>query len=170
MRAVRTYDAGVDNGDVAHRLEQILDRFMLRRNRDSLCNPVLEVAPAGVDRQTYPLLTTLARLGPLPAARLAEELGIDRSGASRYADRLQAAGLLERSADPADRRSMLLCLTPVGTEVVEHLREVLAGHLGQVINSWPLGQAEALIEGIALLIIGPDAGRMLPPQAHRLVS
>ena len=137
---------------------------MLRRNRDNLCNPVLAVAPAGVDRQTYPLLSTLARLGPLPAARLAEEVGIDRSGASRYADRLQAAGLLERRPDPADRRSVLLCLTPAGAQLIAHLREVLAGHLGEVISGWPAGQAQALIEGIDLLIdapgpaLGPPAG------------
>lgn len=169
VRAVRTY-AGVMDPDLAHRLEQCLDRFMLRRNRDTLCNPVIAVAPPGVDRQTYPLLTTLARLGPLPAARLGEEIGIDRSGASRYADRLQAAGLLERSPDPADRRSVLLCLTPVGAELVEHLREVLAGHLQDVISTWPPGQAEALIMGIELLIAAPEAALNPPADAHRLVS
>jgi len=141
--------------DLAHQLEQSLDRFMLRRNRDNLCNPVIAVAPACVDRQTYPLLTTLARLGPLPAARLAEEIGIDRSGASRYADRLQAAGLLGRRPDPQDRRAVLLYLTPAGTELAGHLREVLAGHLKNVISNWPPSQAQSLIEGINLLIAGP---------------
>jgi len=144
--------------DLARRLEQSLDRFMLRRNRDNLCNPVIAVAPACVDRQTYPLLTTLARLGPLPATRLAEEIGIDRSGASRYADRLQAAGLVGRSPDPQDHRAVLLCLTPEGTELVGHLREELAAHLENVISNWPPGQAEALIEGIDLLIATPGAG------------
>ena len=142
---------------------------MLRRNRDSLCNPVIAVAPTVVDRQTYPLLTTLARLGPLPAARLAEEVGIDRSGASRYADRLQVAGLLERSPDPQDRRSVLLCLTSAGTELVGHLREVLAGHLGQVISGWPAGQAEALIEGIELLICAPGLAPVPPGREHLLL-
>lgn len=154
MRAFHTYHRGVSD-DVARRLEQSLDEFMLRRNRDNLCNPVLAVAPAGVDRQTYPLLTTLARLGPLPATRLAEEVGIDRSGASRYADRLQAAGLLGRSPDPQDRRSVLLCLTPAGAEALGRLREVLVGHLGHLIGRWPPGQAEALIAGIALLVNTP---------------
>ena len=156
MRVLRTYAVVMDL-DVAHRLEQSLDRFMLRRNRDTLCNPVIAVAPAGVDRQTYPLLTALARLGPLPAARLAEEIGIDRSGVSRYADRLQAGGLLSRRPDPQDRRSVLLCLTPAGAELVRDLREVLAGHLENVISGWPPGQADALIEGIELLITGPGA-------------
>jgi DNA-binding MarR family transcriptional regulator len=158
------------NDDVARELEQALDRFMLRRNRDALCNPVIAVAPAGVDRQTYPLLTTLARLGPLSAARLAEEVGIDRSGASRYADRLQAAGLLDRGPDPRDRRSVLLQLTPSGTAAARHLREVLARHLQQLIRSWPTGQAQALIEGIDLLIGAPVEVPVAAAAARQLVS
>lgn len=169
MRAFCTYTGEMDF-DLAKRLEQSLDRFMLRRNRDTLCNPVIAVAPAGVDRQTYPLLTTVARLGPLPAARLAEEIGIDRSGASRYADRLQAAGLLERSPDPQDRRSVLLCLTPAGAELVEQLREVLSGHLAKVINTWPPGQAQALIMGIELLIAAPEAALNPPADVHWCVT
>ncbi len=168
MRVLCTYAVVMD--DVAHRLEQCLDRFMLRPSQDTLCNPVLAVAPAGVDRQTYPLLRTLVRLGPLPAARLAEEVGIDRSGVSRYADRLQADGLLDRP-DPRDRRSVLLCLTPAGAELVEHLREVLAGHLENIMSTWPAGQAEALIEGIELLLLTAPAAATNPPVAsHRRVS
>jgi DNA-binding MarR family transcriptional regulator len=140
---------------VAQQLEESLDQFLLRRNRDTLCNPVIAVAPTGVDRQTYPLLTSLARLGTLSAARLAEEIGIDRSNASRYADRLERAGLLERGADPQDRRATLLALTPRGSRVARELHRVLTNHLQELISSWPPGQAEALIKGIRLLIEHP---------------
>lgn len=172
MRVIRTY-TGVMDPDVAHRLEQSLDRFMLRRSQDELCNPVLAVAPPGVDRQTYPLLRTLVRLGPLPASRLAEEVGIDRSGVSRYADRLQADELLERRPDPRDGRSVLLCLTPAGAELVGHLREVLARHLDSIISSWPPGQAEALIAGLELLLVpSPVSGARVnaPADGHHLIS
>jgi len=37
---------------------------------------------------------------PLGRLAIAEEIGIDRSGASRYADRLQAPALVGRSPDP----------------------------------------------------------------------
>jgi len=146
---------------------------MLRRSQDELCNPVLAVAPPGVDRQTYPLLRTLVRLGPLPASRLAEEVGIDRSGVSRYADRLQADELLERRPDPRDGRSVLLCLTPAGAELVGHLREVLARHLDSIISSWPPGQAEALIAGLELLLVpSPVSGARVnaPADGHHLIS
>jgi len=143
------------NTGLARDLEQALGQLLLRRNRSTLYNAALESAPPGVDRQTYPVLSGLARLGPQSAARLADEVGIDRSGASRYADRLEAAGLLERSPDPRDRRATLLNLTPKGRAAVTGLRDALARHLADRIADWPDGQAQALIDGIRLLIDTP---------------
>lgn len=143
-------DAGL-----ARHLEQALGRLLLRRNRNALYDAVLDSAPAGVDRQTYRVLSGLARLGPQSAARLADEVGIDRSGASRYADRLESAGLLERSPDPSDGRATLLALTPKGHAAVADLRDALTRHLADRIADWPDWQAQALIDGIHLLIDPP---------------
>jgi DNA-binding MarR family transcriptional regulator len=143
-------DAGL-----ARDLEQALGQLLLRRNRSALYDAILDSAPAGVDRQTYPVLSGLARLGPQSAARLADEVGIDRSGASRYADRLESAGLLERSPDPGDGRATLLALTPKGRAAVTVLRDALTRHLAGRIADWPDWQAQALIDGIRLLIDTP---------------
>ncbi|MEU7043712.1 MarR family winged helix-turn-helix transcriptional regulator [Streptomyces varsoviensis] len=143
------------NTDLSRDLAQVLGELLLRRNRSALYNAALESAPPGLDRQTYPVLSGLARLGPQSAARLADEVGIDRSGASRYADRLEAAGLLERSPDPRDRRATLLVLTPEGHAAVTGLRDALARHLAGRIADWPDGQAQALVDGIRLLIDAP---------------
>ncbi|MBZ4322000.1 MarR family winged helix-turn-helix transcriptional regulator [Streptomyces huiliensis] len=144
---------------LARDLEQALGQLLLRRNRSALYDAVLDSAPTGVDRQTYPVLSGLARLGPQSAARLADEVGIDRSGASRYADRLESAGLLERSPDPRDRRATLLALTPEGHATVVKLRDTLTRHLAYRIADWPDWQAQALIDGIRLLIDEPREGR-----------
>ena len=98
--------------DVLHQLADALNELMLPSNRGRLCAPVIAAAPGIIDGQAYFVLSTLARTGPVTVARLARHVGIDRSGTSRYADRLQEAGLLERRPDPADRRMSLLCLTP----------------------------------------------------------
>lgn len=140
---------------LARELHQALGQLLLRRNRSALYDAVLRSAPPGVDRRTYPMLSGLAQLGPLSAARLADEVGIDRSGASRYADRLETAGLLERSPDPSDGRATLLTLTPAGRDAVAELRDALARHLAERIADWPEGQAQALIDGIHLLIDKP---------------
>ncbi|MFE6777790.1 MarR family winged helix-turn-helix transcriptional regulator [Streptomyces sp. NPDC057702] len=142
--------------ELARDLEQALGQLLLRRNRSVLYNAALESAPAGVDRQTYPVLSGLARLGPQSAARLADEVGIDRSGASRYADRLESAGLLERRPDPHDGRVTLLALTPRGRDAVARLRDGLTRHLAGRIADWPDGQAQALVDGIRLLVDPPQ--------------
>ncbi|MFT2016914.1 MarR family winged helix-turn-helix transcriptional regulator [Streptomyces sp. 796.1] len=143
------------NTGLARDLEQALGQLLLRRNRSALYDAVLDEAPPGVDRQTYRVLSGLARLGPQSAARLADEVGIDRSGASRYADRLEAAGLIERGPDPHDGRATLLSLTPKGRTTVAGLRDALTRHLEDRIADWPEGQAQALIDGIRLLIDVP---------------
>ncbi|MFP5021584.1 MarR family winged helix-turn-helix transcriptional regulator [Pseudonocardia phyllosphaerae] len=138
--------------ELARDLEQVLGRLLLRRNRSALYDAVLDAAPTGVDRQTYPVLSGLGRLGPQTAARLADEVGIDRSGASRYADRLQRASLIERRPDPDDGRATLLVLTPQGEDTVADLRIALTRHLAGRISEWPDWQAQALVDGIRLLI------------------
>jgi DNA-binding MarR family transcriptional regulator len=105
-----------------------------------------------VDGQAYFVLNTLARTGPLTVARLAEHIGIDRSGTSRYADRLQQAGLLERQPDPADRRTSLIRLTAEGARVAGQLGDVLAGHLADLTAGWPGGEVQALADGLNRLL------------------
>jgi DNA-binding MarR family transcriptional regulator len=143
--------------DVAADLARLLNRLMLPANRGALCAPVIAVAPAGVDGQTYPVLNCLSMTGPVTVARLAEVVGIDRSGTSRYADRLEAAGLLKRTTDPLDRRAMLLSLTPKGTRVIGKLNATLTEHLRALTDGWPDGAAPALADGLKLLLDGPVA-------------
>src|ERR1700744_5232705 len=129
---------------------------MLPSNRGRLCAPVIAAAPGTVDGQAYFVLSTLARTGPLTVARLADHVGIDRSGTSRYADRLQEAGLLRRTTDPLDRRATLLSLTPRGPRVIGKLNATLTEHLRSLTAGWPEGSAEALARGLELLLDGPD--------------
>jgi len=142
-------------GDVAAELADLLNRLMLPANRGALCAPVIAIAPEGVDAQTYPVLNTLASAGPVTAARLAEYVGIDRSGTSRYADRLEAIGLLKRTTNPLDRRATLLSLTPKGARVIGKLNAALTAHLRSLTSDWPEGAAEALAAGLSLLLDGP---------------
>jgi DNA-binding MarR family transcriptional regulator len=138
--------------DVLHQLGDALNELMLPSNRGRLCAPVIAAAPGLIDGQAYFVLSTLARTGPLTVARLAQHLGIDRSGTSRYADRLQEAGLLERQPDPADRRMSSLCLTPEGVCLASGLADVLASHLRDLTAGWSAGQVQALADGLDLLL------------------
>ncbi|WP_320671757.1 MarR family winged helix-turn-helix transcriptional regulator [Patulibacter defluvii] len=54
---------------------------------------------------------------PLPLVRLAELLAVSKQAAQQTVDDMQRAGLVERHADPDDRRRKLLALTDDGRRV-----------------------------------------------------
>ena len=59
----------------------------------------------------------------LPMRSLAEAWGCDPSNATWIVDRLEALGLAERRAAPADRRVKLVALTPKGERTKAELLE-----------------------------------------------
>jgi DNA-binding MarR family transcriptional regulator len=93
----------------------------------------------GVD--AYGVLVTLvgAPGGTLAIGELGERRNLSPSGVSRSVDRLAKIGLVERIANPADGRSLLVGLTPQGLtrlragQVTHHMvvRELLLDHLGE---------------------------------------
>ncbi|WP_405008848.1 MarR family transcriptional regulator [Kitasatospora purpeofusca] len=91
----------------------------------------------GVDDLTYPVLSGLARTGPLSAADLGREIGLDRTTVTRRADRLERTGLLERRPDPADGRATLLALTDDGHATVAVTRRRLAADIETSLAGWP---------------------------------
>lgn len=56
-------------------------------------------------------------------SHLAAHLGIAPRSATEVADALEAAGLVERSPDPTDRRAVLLSLTDAGRHAVAEVRD-----------------------------------------------
>ncbi|MGH4035654.1 MarR family winged helix-turn-helix transcriptional regulator [Actinomycetota bacterium Odt1-20B] len=76
----------------------------------------------GLRRGEFDVLAALRRSGPpytlIPSA-LSKTLMLSRAGMTNRLDRLEAAGLVERRLDPADRRSFQVALTEHGHEVVD---------------------------------------------------
>jgi DNA-binding MarR family transcriptional regulator len=76
---------------------------------------------------TRPQWRVLARLKREPGLRqveLAERLDMEPITLCRIVDRLEEAGLVERKADPSDRRAWLLALTEKATPLVKQLRSL----------------------------------------------
>jgi DNA-binding MarR family transcriptional regulator len=62
----------------------------------------------------------------LRQVELAERVLISNSGLSRLVDRIEDAGLVERTACPSDRRSFHVQLTEAGAEMLERMWPVYA--------------------------------------------
>ncbi|MGW5446020.1 MarR family winged helix-turn-helix transcriptional regulator [Streptomyces asiaticus] len=127
--------------DVGHEIADALGTLLKRSTREQIYRRLTEGLGEAVDEVTYPVLSGLARTGPRSAAGLADEIGLDRSGVTRRATRLEEAGLLRREPDPADRRATLLTLTEAGRAALETTRQRLAAHIEESLASWPPGEA-----------------------------
>lgn len=86
--------------------------------------------PAALRVTQFAILRILARLGPLPVTRLAEEAVLDRSTMGRNLDPLERRGLVRLDPDPGDRRARIAVLTEAGAAAIEaalpHWRAVQA--------------------------------------------
>jgi MarR family transcriptional regulator for hemolysin len=78
----------------------------------------------GVTRAQWKVLFRLTRQPGMRQIELADMLDIEPITLSRIVDRLEEAGLVERVADPADRRAWRLHVTVKAQPLVEKLRAV----------------------------------------------
>ena len=81
---------------------------------------------SGITRPQWRMLMTLARLDGPSQSEVAESLEVERITLCRMVDRLAEAGLVERRADPADRRVWRLYLTEKAWPLVEQLSGIAA--------------------------------------------
>jgi DNA-binding MarR family transcriptional regulator len=78
----------------------------------------------GVTRAQWKVLFRLSRTPGLRQVELADMLDVEPITLSRIVDRLQEAGLVERVADPADRRAWRLQLTDKAQPLIAKLRKL----------------------------------------------
>jgi DNA-binding MarR family transcriptional regulator len=72
-----------------------------------------------VDLAQFRALVVVASRGSVSLRELAEAAQLHLSRASRLCDRLVIDGLINRVDDPANRRQLILTLTPKGERVVQ---------------------------------------------------
>ncbi|MDQ0604549.1 DNA-binding MarR family transcriptional regulator [Streptomyces canus] len=90
---------------------------------------------------------------------IAEEFSITVGGTSKVVDRLESAGFCARRANPNDRRSSIVELTPEGRKLVDGALKVFEDELELRIGS--VIPAESVREVTAVLSMLRAAGRAL---------
>ena len=95
-----------------------------------------QVRPEG--ELTLPESTALARLdrtGPATPGALAKMEQISPQSMGTTLGSLEARGLIERRADPADGRRVVLSVTEAGLEVLRHKRGARTGQLAEALST-----------------------------------
>ena len=109
------------------RLVKLLDRKHAHHRAEN---------PDAVERPTYLLLVHLVKDGPQRAGTLADAVHSDPSTVSRQVAQLVRLGLVERTADPQDRRATLLAATAEGHRVFEENRRTRTERIAALLAGW----------------------------------
>ncbi|MFJ4748352.1 MarR family winged helix-turn-helix transcriptional regulator [Streptomyces albogriseolus] len=111
------------------------------------------------------VLTVLGRHGDMRMSRLAELLSVDMSVTSRHVTHLAERGWIERSPDPADKRSRILRLTPAGRDRLDELFRLTTHLLAERLGDWPDEEVGHLARLMARLRDSFGDPRTVPRQA-----
>ncbi|WP_163507430.1 MarR family winged helix-turn-helix transcriptional regulator [Fodinicola acaciae] len=117
---------------------------------------------ADVTLTQYRALVVLASRGPQRVSALASELGVAPSTATRLIERLVRADLVDRTAPPGDRRSLVVSLRPEGQALVRQVLEQRRVAVRKLVAAMPAEQRSGATE--ALRAFAAAAGE-LPEQA-----
>ncbi len=114
-------------------------------NRPQRDEVLIREAGIALDRALFPLLVRIARWGPIGIVDLADRVGRDHTTVSRQVARLTALGLVERHADPADRRMRNAAATPEGRAMTARVDAARERLLRGVFADWSEADVEALV-------------------------
>ena len=108
-------------------------------------------AGGGLSPTLTAALATVERHGPLTPSELAARERVQRPTATRLVARLEDLGVLQRAADPTDRRSSLLSVTPEGHALMEEMRGRKTAYLAHRLEGLDPEERAALDRAAALL-------------------
>ena len=129
-------------GETAHALRKAFDRLAVG---------------LGVTRAQWKVLFKLTRYPGLRQVELADMLDLEPITLCRIVDRLEEAGLVERTRDPEDRRAWRLHVTAKAQPLVEKLQAVGEELVGQAFAGIERKDIELTREVLAR--IRENAGR-----------
>jgi len=134
---------------------------LMHRMASSHAPEFLEIA---VTMPQAKLLYLLGASGDLHMSGLVARLGVSLSTVSGLVDRIVEAGLASRRDDPADRRQVVVGLTPAGTAFIERFRDLNAREMRELLALLEDAELESVRSALAAL--ARAAGR-LETQAGR---
>jgi DNA-binding MarR family transcriptional regulator len=106
------------------------------------------------------------RAGPLPAGKLADQLGISPTSLTRVLDRLEARGLVGRHRDDPDRRRISIHLLPAGRELVDSVAVLEGSRIHDAVRAMSSAERDELLVALGRLV-DMVHGRLDPAGSQR---
>ena len=116
----------------------------------------------GLEPGWHDILATLRRHGPpfqLRPTDLTNASMLTSSGTTKRLDKLEHAGLIARSPDPADRRGTIITLTAAGRELIDALTPDHLANERRILGALSAAEQRRLADLLRKLQLGLPANR-----------
>lgn len=103
-----------------------------------------EASRVGLTPPQFRLLRTIAKNGAMSSNRISQEMLVTPPNVTGVVDRLEAKGLVNRIADPQDRRTTMIELTAEGKYLQETVSKAYNAFMKQVLSEFTVSEKTAL--------------------------
>lgn len=107
--------------------------------------------PLGLTPQQAHLLCVLLA-GPFGMTDLSRIMSIERSSLTSMVDRLERRELVERQADPGDRRACRIALSAVGAELADQAHSAYTDRIAELTANLPAAQRKAVVAAVSVIV------------------
>src|SRR5207244_4396808 len=111
-----------------------LSHIIMEMQRCFVLHLCKELAPGNVSFPQFFLLAYLDHKEVLTMSAIAQKMGHTTAAASGLVARLENIGYIVRSSVREDRRKVMVCITPKGSELVRRIREEMVGNLMKIMQ------------------------------------
>lgn len=98
----------------------------------------------GLAAGQLPVLVSLKKSKALSQAELARIAQVEQPSMAQLLARMERDGLVERVADPQDKRSRLISLTPLAARRMPKAKALMDGHVEQALSGFSPEEVEQL--------------------------
>src|SRR6266849_718182 len=111
-----------------------LSNIVLEMQRCFVLHLCKELAPGNVSFPQFFLLAYLNQKEVATMSAIAQKMGHTTPAASGLVARLENLDYLVRAVARADRRKVMVCITPKGSALVRRIREEMVGNLMKIME------------------------------------
>lgn len=124
-----------------------------------------ETEPLGLTPVQFAALQAVANSPGLDQRSLAGAIGLDTSTVAGVVDRLEARGLMLRSASPEDRRVRLLTLTPEGEALLASALPAVLRAQQRILEPLPQAERAEFLRMLRVLVTVNNEASRAPSEA-----
>lgn len=111
------------------------------------------LADHGLTMRSFAVLATVSERVARTQLEIAQTVGLDKSTLVATIDDLEKRGLVERQADPADRRARVVESTPAGRELAAQAAETVAQTEEKLLSGIDSSEASRLKSSLVTLLL-----------------